>query len=517
MRSPPETTTSATSTSPKTGCKLGSIWSQQNYNRQQQSTTTPHSSPIDNNNNNNTLSHATPNNSGNYISPNGESLHATTTLLNNKSNILHNNNRSKHRVSSAQSQQSLSDGVHSPAGSGSHMLVGYPSSSRPLSATNRWSPACSSSASSSSAVSSGSFRTSKHRPYATTSHITETTTTDQTAAAATTTNDQQLPNEVPLGLVNLGNTCYMNSVLQALYSISPFRQLIEQSYTSKPLSSNLRDLFKSMKRRSNTAPITNTYSSYSYQRQIDSSSDAASPASFKQTFARYQSKFSGLNQQDAQEFLRYLINGCHDEMNQVRSSSSRRNNQPPRTASEAWSQYRDIVDNSPLVDMLVGQLCSTITCSMCQNQSHCWDPFWDLSLALSNHDRFSARSIGSASSSYYHKCRLADLIAHFTASETLDGDERPTCEKCTKPTRSSKQINFTRLPRVLILHLKKFSNDGYKLSSPEVQCEDVLELESGSRYYLAAAISHHGHSASSGHYTAHCKYSSHWFHFNDDR
>lgn len=292
---------------------------------------------------------------------------------------------------------------------------------------------------------------------------------------------QALPSEVPKGLTNLGNTCYMNAVIQSLYSISAFRNLILRSYHGKSLTSGLNDLFKTMK----------------------SSSGSVSPANFKYAFSRYQSKFSGFGQQDAQEFLRYLINGVHEELN-LASRRSRRSplaGKSPKTANEAWTQYRDIVDDSPLVDIVVGQLCSTIICSVCQNKSLCWDPFWDLSLPLSRRR---------------HSCNLSDVMADFTAKETLDSDERPICETCKKATKSTKQISVCRLPQVMILHLKKFTNDGYKLTSPEVKIDRMLPVD-GCNYHLTACISHHGHSSSSGHYTSHCKYSSSWFHFNDDR
>lgn len=228
-----------------------------------------------------------------------------------------------------------------------------------------------------------------------------------------------------------------------------------------------------------------------------------SAANFKYTFSRHQAKFSGLGQQDSQEFLRYLINGIHEELNQarkrIRCSTLPK---PPKTADEAWRQYRDIVDDSPLVDIVVGQLCSTIVCGQCQNKSYCWDPFWDLSLPL-NRSRYS--------------CKLSDVVQDFTAKETLDNDERPICSQCKKATKSTKQIKVCRLPPVMILHLKKFTNDGYKLTSPEVSIDKVLTFNDNTQYNLTACISHHGHSCSSGHYTAHCKYSSSWFHFNDDR
>lgn len=311
---------------------------------------------------------------------------------------------------------------------------------------------------------------------------TTTTTTNSTTSAGQTSQDDELPAGVPRGLVNLGNTCYMNASLQSLYSIESFRNLVTRNGGyDKLLTSELADLFKCLK----------------------SSQEPISPANFKRTFSKYQSKFSGLGQQDAQEFLRYLINGIHEESNKA-ARRPRRSTPPeaPKSAQEAWAAYRDIVDDSPFVDLVVGQMCSTIVCCQCQNKSNCWDPFWDLSLPL-----VRGR----------HSCKLSEVLQDFIAKETLDSDERPICSQCKRATRSTKQIHLSRLPQLIILHLKKFTNDGYKMTSPEVRIDRVLNLENGTSYQLQACISHHGHSSSSGHYTSHCKYSSKWFHFNDDR
>jgi ubiquitin C-terminal hydrolase len=331
-----------------------------------------------------------------------------------------------------------------------------------------------------------------------------------------------LPAGAPAGLMNLGNTCYMNASLQALYSLESFRNLMLSGGAGrygadKELTQELSELFKLMKESAD-------------QRQQQ---QPISPAKFKFAFSRHQSKFSGFGQQDAQEFLRYLIDGIHEECNAASRRPRRHARHAgagPKSAQEAWAQYRELVDDSPLVELLVGQLCSTITCTECHNKSHCWDPFWDLSLPLmvrgrgcggalstlgSNDSSGSLCSWRSASSST--SSRLSDVIDEFTSKETLDSDERPVCGHCKRPTKSTKQISLARLPQVLILHLKKFTNDGYKLTSPEIQIDNHLTFNGTSRYRLKACISHHGHSSSSGHYTSHCEYSSRWLHFDDGR
>lgn len=48
---------------------------------------------------------------------------------------------------------------------------------------------------------------------------------------------ESLPDGVPKGLNNLGETCYMNAAIQSLYSIDSFRNLILRSSHGKGLTS----------------------------------------------------------------------------------------------------------------------------------------------------------------------------------------------------------------------------------------------------------------------------------------
>lgn len=94
----------------------------------------------------------------------------------------------------------------------------------------------------------------------------------------------------------------MNSVLQAIYCTDLFRKFVLRNNRT-PLLNSLCKLFEEMK--------------------DDKSS--IYPSSFRNQFIKYQPKFRGYDQHDAQEFLRYIINGVHDEVNQARSSTRPKN------------------------------------------------------------------------------------------------------------------------------------------------------------------------------------------------
>jgi ubiquitin carboxyl-terminal hydrolase 2/21 len=178
---------------------------------------------------------------------------------------------------------------------------------------------------------------------------------------------------------------------------------------------------------------------------------------------------------------------------------------------EAWKRYIRR-DDSHLVDLFVGQLKSTLRCTHCNHESVTFEPFWDLSLGI------PART-GDVS--------LNECFDAFTKEETLDGDEMPTCESCKTRRKSTKRYSLYRLPKILVVHLKRFSPTErfrQKLSSTVTFPLTGLSL---ARYtdsvtsssYNCYAISNHSGTLYSGHYTAYAKHphTGHWQLFNDSK
>lgn len=81
---------------------------------------------------------------------------------------------------------------------------------------------------------------------------------------------------------------------------------------------------------------------------------------------------------------------------------------------ESWKRYLRY-DDSKIVDMFVGQLKSSLQCSVCGHCSVTFDPFWDLSLPIPSKSG---------------QVRLSQCLDLFTKEEVLDGDERPVSVCC---------------------------------------------------------------------------------------
>lgn len=96
--------------------------------------------------------------------------------------------------------------------------------------------------------------------------------------------------------------------------------------------------------------------------------------------------------------------------------------------------------------LATGQLQSQVTCLGCGAKSSTLDPFLDLSLELQTPSGL---------------CRsLQDAMARFTQPEYLDGENGYKCEACKRLTRAKKQFRVASAPRVLTVHLKRFSFSG---------------------------------------------------------
>ncbi|CAL8104877.1 unnamed protein product [Calicophoron daubneyi] len=314
-----------------------------------------------------------------------------------------------------------------------------------------------------------------------------------------------------VGLNNLGNTCFMNSILQCLSNTTPLLEYcLSGRYTS--------ELNKSSSMHGNLFASYVTLMRELWDPEMVNSS--TSPHQFKTQIQRFAPRFVGYAQQDSQEFLRYLLEGLHMDVNRV---TKRPRPVTPDYAAEDrlgdhekadiyWRRYLSM-DNSEIVDIFVGQLMSTLECAECGFKSTTFDPFWDLSLPIPKKPNVS----------------LMDCLKLFTAKEDLDGNERPVCGRCKVRRRCSKSFSIQKFPRILVLHLKRFSGERFRSKMSLLVDYPVTELnmtefaspscpQKYARYSLYA-VSNHSGSVYAGHYTAACRhpYLNTWFDYNDSR
>ncbi|NXQ55510.1 UBP2 hydrolase, partial [Anthoscopus minutus] len=310
------------------------------------------------------------------------------------------------------------------------------------------------------------------------------------------------------GLRNLGNTCFMNSVLQCLSNTKELRDYCLQNQYLRDLNNNSRMRTALMSEFAKLIQLLWT----------SSPNESVSPSEFKMQIQRYAPRFVGYNQQDAQEFLRFLLDGLHSEVNRVlvrpRASTDTLDHLPDDEKSrQMWRRYQERED-SRISDLFVGQLKSSLTCGECGYCSTAFDPFWDLSLPIPKKG--------------YGEVTLMDCLRLFTKEDVLDGDEKPTCCRCKARTRCTKKFSIQKFPKILVLHLKRFSEARIRSSKlttfvnfplKDLDLREFASQSCNHAVYNLYAISNHSGTTMGGHYTAYCKspVSSEWHSFNDSR
>uniref|UniRef100_A0A671KAQ9 Ubiquitin carboxyl-terminal hydrolase n=1 Tax=Sinocyclocheilus anshuiensis TaxID=1608454 RepID=A0A671KAQ9_9TELE len=290
------------------------------------------------------------------------------------------------------------------------------------------------------------------------------------------------------GLVNLGNTCYMNSIIQILFMATDFRRHVMSLHLngSNTLMKKLQLLF---------AFLAHT------QRA------AYSPRSFLE--GSRPSWFTAGSQQDCSEYLRFLLDRLHEEEKtlsafQVTSPKPEPATTSAETLNNAVSQpvadmpsHPDPVaangDGRTLVErMFGGRLSTAIRCLQCHSLSEKEEPFTDLSLAFCpsmskchgpTDEHKSSSSVGpcqgavnggSESSEGSVKegagtrmekpvveptLSVPDLVDYFLAPEILENENCYFCERCASLQRAEKVMRVVAAPEYLILTLLRFSYD----------------------------------------------------------
>jgi ubiquitin carboxyl-terminal hydrolase 2/21 len=327
--------------------------------------------------------------------------------------------------------------------------------------------------------------------------------------------DSRLRNGGLTGLQNLGNTCFMNSVLQCLSNTKPLLQFC--------LKENLPELYNTSSTSVMKGALMREYANLINKMWTSSDGHSiVSPSSFKNTVGRFAPRFVGYAQQDSQEFLRYLLQGLHEDVNRVQrkptpikidEKAEEQMNEKDR-AKLSWERCLRY-DNSDIADIFTGQLKSTLECTHCQYQSITFDMFWDLSIPLPRNKS---------------SCSVQECIQLFMSKEELDGNEKPMCAKCKQKRRCMKKFSIQKCPLILVLHLKRFSqarsrsklNTDVDFPINNLKLDDLTDVMSKSYEgpiptYNLIGISNHSGTVYSGHYIAQCKhpFTQQWHEFND--
>ena len=284
----------------------------------------------------------------------------------------------------------------------------------------------------------------------------------------------------------MGNICYLNSALQCLLSIREFRDFVR--------GANKEDTVSSL------SELCNKYE--------DPSVPLANPLMVKQIFGKYDSFFRNNMQQDSHECLMRIIDIIHEnlrkELPKRQSSMATNSTQICTTANTgnpskvAWDQYIKMFGGSFITDIFGGQLKSTLVCQICNTSRDSYETINNLSLPLARPQHNNVVDIVDCFRSFFAPEQLEDLL---------------TCDHCKTKTPTVKFMKLWIFPKVLILHLKRYtvaSPSGLAhINNAMVETSENLVFRAERqpnevRYNLKCIVNHFGANPNSGHYTTLC-------------
>ena len=280
--------------------------------------------------------------------------------------------------------------------------------------------------------------------------------------------------DVPIGLKNLGATCYLNSFLQSLFQNLLFREgmyeIIDQVGDEKARELGLDEYVFNW-----TRELLSIFGHLEF-----GNISSFDPTSFIQSL-----QLKSDEQQDPQEFNRLFMSKLE----------------------ESFEVSSDRTLSSLLPSIFRGGLRYETECLSCRSVSERPSPFYDLEVQVSD------------------MLTVSQALDSSFQPEVLEGDNQYLCEVCGGKRDAERRVVISEAPKTLFVQLMRYVYDTTtwqkKKLRDELDLDKTISIKVGGgeevEYELVGVLYHQGISAYGGHYVADVRdwRSGKWWFYND--
>lgn len=313
--------------------------------------------------------------------------------------------------------------------------------------------------------------------------------------------DPEYLTKKPVGLLNHGVTCYMNSAIQAIIHVPAIQHYLNEIYQGKhnktlpprSVSHVLAELSQKM------WGLESGHGHHDGNKKKNKHLPKyINPKRIVQRLDDINCMMSEWQQEDSHEYFMSLMSRLQEDST-------------PKGKK---------LNESIVYDIFGGLLSQSVTCQNCNHISKTKQEFYDLSLGLSKKRKGSSSVTMPENETDEHptnKYSIEKSIKDFFAAELIKLDRKDKnsgyyCEHCKERNIATKVSTIDISPETLTIHLKRFKFNGNSSSKlkQSISYSKYLDLSEFSttnepiKYQLIAVIVHEGRSISSGHYIAHC-------------
>lgn len=279
------------------------------------------------------------------------------------------------------------------------------------------------------------------------------------------------------GLINLGNTCYLNAGLQMLIQNKDLCNLILQKSEILNSNENIDNLNSHI---INEKIMQNNNTELNILKKIglfilnyyNNNNNPISPHEIKEILKQRQEIFADFSQQDSTEFILYFLNIIDDELIKINKLFT--------------------IDKLFGIEFNVRIKCKLRTCLTINN--------------IKEFNNFLILNIEDDDNT------LDDLYFNFKTSNKLEGDNLYYCDKCKEKRIASKRTNIETIPNHLFIWIKRFTNGPNFISK---NCKLInFPLIWKNNMTLKGFIIHYGN-INGGHYIYISIINNNWLIFDD--
>ena len=326
------------------------------------------------------------------------------------------------------------------------------------------------------------------------------------------------------GLVNVGNTCFLNSCIQIINHIYELTPVYETVF---------------VKNKKNNIPETQFFNEWvDLHTMIWQKDGLICPLRFVQIvqqLANIKNRqiFTGFSQNDIHEFIHFFIESLHTSISRKIDIVIYGNaeNDTDQLAIKCYNYLQTMYKNeySEILNIFYGIYVSKIT-GMDEKQtvySTVPENFFILDLPIpynENKNGHVQNHLMSESVTPSQTHSIYDCFNLFTTEEIMDGDNSWFNESTGKKETVYKKIEFWNFPEILVISFKRFSPCGTRKRNDfvdfPIKSLDLSPYVCGYnpqnyKYDLFGVCNHYG-GCGGGHYTAYVlNYLDEWIHYND--